>query len=163
LATRGPRLAIIAVLGLAACRWGAPEPVPREREPHYEGFDVLVDLAAHGDRDAAQHAARELSGGSDADSEALGAALGFVQMAEDEGELADGVASAAAACGNCHRERGIRALDDRPAWKDGSTARWAIWGLVWNDASAPPGGWPAVDSDERDVAAARVARILASP
>lgn len=125
-------------------------PAPAPTGPpalHYVGFDALVDRAAMGDREAAKVAATDLVGGEPArwDGEGgedaaigVGGALGFVSIAEDADELADGVASAARHCGACHEAARVVPEDARPDWTHATAARWATWGLVWNEPISPP-------------------------
>lgn len=128
--------ALVAAALLAGCRC-APEPAAPAAD-HYRAFPALVDAAARGDLAAARDVARDVDGDSDADdATAVAAAIGFVADAEDVAEVADAVAAAAAACGACHAERGVAALEARPPWAHADAARWATWGLVWGDPTAP--------------------------
>jgi hypothetical protein len=156
------------------CRSEPPaEPPPA----HYAGWELLVDAAATGDLETAQKLAQELDGGplaegDDAGVAEVGAGLGFLGIAEDASEAADGVAAAASGCGACHAARSVRPLDDRPAWEHRTGARWAAWGLVWNDAAAPPAGdatlnplslrWADPTDTDVDPERARAARLVAA-
>lgn len=96
--------------------------------------------------------------------DALGGALGFVQIGGDPAEIADGTAAVAAACGRCHAERAIATLAPRPAFAHATAARWAAWGLVWSEPAEPSSSddapavalmaaWRAVDPADTDTPA----------
>jgi len=141
---RGWSIGIAALLA-TACRCTSPpqaEPAP----PHWPGWPAFVGAAEEGDLTAARSLieglvddGRRPPDGSEAGLGKLGAALGFVRFAEDTGELADAVASAAAGCGRCHGSAGATP-PPRPEWAHHSAGRWAVWGLVWVDGAAPPAG-----------------------
>ena len=127
---------------IVACGWGSA-PAPALAQPHYAGFDAFVDAAALGDVDRARSAVDGLSlgdpatfRGPSAAVSAVGGAIGFVRVA-DADELGLAVAQTASACGSCHAD--VKS-PPRPAWAHRTGAAWAAWGLVWNDASAPPAG-----------------------
>lgn len=127
------------------------EPPPEPPPAHYAGWELLVDAAAIGDLETAQKLAQELDGGplaegDDAGVAEVGAGLGFLGVAEDSQEAADGLAAAASGCGACHAARSVRPLGDRPAWEHRTGALWAAWGLVWNDSASPPAGDATLDS-----------------
>lgn len=130
-------MGIIALAG--GCRCDAPVTPIIPAPPHYSGFEDLVDAAAIGDVAAAKAAARDMRTDGDG-MEGLGGALGYAQIAMDRAEIADGAAAVAAACGRCHAERRVATLEPRPAFTHATAARWAAWGLVWNDAIDPAPG-----------------------
>ncbi len=138
----------LAIL-LIGCRCAEPPP---ERElviPHYGEWDSLVRLSALGEVDAAKLIARDLTegeagawdgeGGADG-AQAVGGALGFLQIASSAEDLADGLPIAASGCGTCHVGAGVQPRADRAAWGHETAAAWAVWGLVFSRVEDPPGG-----------------------
>lgn len=137
------------LVALLACRCdGGPTHAPAP-EAHYADFDHLVDLAAKGDVAPAKALARDLEVADD--DATLASATGFVQMALDADELADGVSEMAAACGACHASRGVTATGTRPVFDHEHAARWATWGVVWGATLVAP---PAPDEETAPFAAA---------
>jgi mono/diheme cytochrome c family protein len=166
----------IASAGVAGCTCRS-DPPPEPPPAHYEGWEGLVGAVAAADLETARKLAQELDGGplaeaDDAGAAEVGAGLGFLGIAEDASEAADGLAAAASGCGDCHAARSVRPLDDRPPWEHHTGARWAVWGLVWNDAAAPPAGdatlnplalcWADPVDTDVDPERGRAARLVAS-
>ncbi|MEZ4241844.1 MAG: hypothetical protein R3F59_37985 [Myxococcota bacterium] len=95
-----------------ACRGAAPEPdPPLAATEHAAGWEELVAAAQRGDVPTTQVLARDFSlGDVDQDDPAaarLGAALGFLQVADDPADLPDAVAKAKAACVACHEAKQV--------------------------------------------------------
>lgn len=93
---------------LLAC--GAAPEVPSQGPGHFGAFDELVGAVARDDVAGSRRAARDLLAGAEvadaADAEALGGAVGFVQVA-DADELDDGLVAVASACAACHAAREV--------------------------------------------------------
>ncbi|MEQ1570462.1 MAG: hypothetical protein ABMA64_32820 [Myxococcota bacterium] len=95
--------------------WGwacAPsEPATGPRSTHMTEWDALVSAAERGDVATAKVLARDLSMGEVAEDHPgaaqVGAALGFLQQADDALDLADGVDRARAGCVACHVAHGV--------------------------------------------------------
>lgn len=92
-----------------ACSAAAPEPEGPLPPAHVAEWDALVRAAERHDLAAVQVLARDLSlGPVGADSpaaDAFASALGFLQVAEDDADLAEGMSRARAACRGCHPDR----------------------------------------------------------
>jgi hypothetical protein len=135
---------MLALFALLACT-GSPPPEPPPPPAHFAGFDALVRATAGSRVDNAKIHARDLtSTGEAAESEAagkIGAALGFVQVATDPADVADGVAKAAAACGSCHDASAVTAPEP-PRWSHQAAAVRAAWGVVHNRQETPPDSLP---------------------
>jgi hypothetical protein len=100
------------ILALLACATPSPPPAASPIR-HAAGWDGLVAAADRGDLITAKALAQDLELGDVPDDDPavgkLGAALGFVQVAEDREDLVDGVAKAREACADCHARNGIAA------------------------------------------------------
>lgn len=100
-------------LAWLACASEPAAPPGMAAPRHAAGWDELVAAAERGDVSTAKVLARDLSLGDVPDDDpaasALGAALGFLQIAEDPEDLADGIARARAACVACHARRDVTA------------------------------------------------------
>jgi hypothetical protein len=136
-------LALPAVLTLLLSACGCP-PKTENQQPrtvHFDEWPRLVDAVARGDRGGARRMARDLGAEPElADAEQmspLGGALGFMQVASDGEDLADGLTEAAEACGSCHGARAV-AGPRRPVWSHATAARWAVWPLTWDQEAALP-------------------------
>lgn len=99
------------------------------RRVHFDDWRLLADGVMRGDPAVPQRA-RDLGAGADADSADLGAALGLLQISEDRGEQAEGLAAAANACGRCHRLRAVTA-PGRQAFTHPAPAEDLLAGAVW--------------------------------
>lgn len=132
--------------------WGCScrdEPAPKpENLPHYAQFAALVEAAAFGDVEGGRVVARDLTEGlpvaleGRAGASEVGAALGYVQVADDGADLALGLARAAEGCGLCHgAESGGR---PEIPWSHRAGAEALIGDLVWaRPLRAPVGDDPA--------------------
>jgi hypothetical protein len=93
---------------LWAC--GTPtQPASDDRPRHATEWDSLTKAAEQGDVQTVQMLARDFELGDVPDhpsASQLGAALGFLQMAEDPEELKEGLAKAQEACEACHNAQG---------------------------------------------------------
>ncbi len=142
---RTPWIAILVLVGVAGCQCGE-QPAEVTVAPHYAGWEAVVDAVARGDRRDAAERSRLMTegepslwsgpGAEDANAR-VGAGVGFIAMAEDSEELADGLASAALGCGDCHAAAGATHELERPALAHPTAARWVAWGLVWHDPRIP--------------------------
>jgi hypothetical protein len=102
------------VLALMACRGGEAPALP---EPHHASeWSALVAAAERGDVQTAQVLARDLTLAPVAEDHesaaALGAALGYLQVADEPADLPEAVAKARAACVACHEAHGVAAAID---------------------------------------------------
>jgi hypothetical protein len=101
------------VLAWVACRGGeAPVGVEGLPAPRHAGeWSALVAAAERGDLQTARVLARDLTIApvpEDHESAAaLGAALGYLQVADDPADLPDVVGRARAACVACHEAHGV--------------------------------------------------------
>ena len=143
------RLAAILAF-VAGCRCGGTRAVEDDRPvilPHYGEWDKLVKMSALGQIEAVNVLARDLTEGEAAGwageggevgVQAVGGALGFLQIASSGEDLVDGLPTAAAGCGTCHAGAHVQQMDDlRPAWGHESAAAWAVWGLVFVRSEDP--------------------------
>ncbi len=112
---------------------------------HFSAFDALVRAASRGDVRAARGHAQDLTAdpaAADADATArVGAAAGFLQIATDGPDLALGVAKAAAACAECHREHNALTPSGPPATHALAATRLA-WQAAWAVAAEAPADLP---------------------
>lgn len=136
-------LPLLALL-LAGCRCG-PAPSPPPAAPsHFGEWSRLVRAASMGDAATAKVVARDLVDNVPHDEaegiERVGGSLGFLQLAEDAEELAEGVTHAATGCGACHGASGVIPRQVRPAADHEHAAGWAVWGLVWGEPGELPTG-----------------------
>lgn len=136
------------LLTILACTCGGPAvDGPAPAPSHFGQFDALVDAAARGDLATAQFVARSLEEGEQGEapgadgSEEVGGALGFVQIAEDTEELADGVATAAAGCAVCHASTGATA-PALEAWSHQTAARRMARATAFGVPEPPPADGP---------------------
>lgn len=167
-------ISIAVFLVFAGCRCNDTPKIEEVRNVHGAGFDTLVTLAAMGEVPRGRAAAGDvvLVDTQTAEHvEALAGAVGFVRVAESPADLADGVAAMAAACGGCHGAVPLGV--QRPVWTHTRAADWAVFGVVWGEAEAPPEGGdvpPAVraawvdpvpkDSAATDEAEVRLTRVF---
>jgi hypothetical protein len=97
---------------LYACGTSPSEPRADERPRHATEWDALTAAAQQGDAQTVQMLARDFELGEVKDdhpsASQLGAALGFLQMAEEPEEIGEGLAKAQAACDACHQAKNIR-------------------------------------------------------
>jgi hypothetical protein len=141
------RWAGVIGLGMSAGCTCADRVVPSDPEgpaPHFAGWDRLTDAVARRDVDAARAEARDLTEGEAGGDEIVGAALGFLQVA-DADELADGLAGAALACGACHVANDVQ-VPAPAAWTHAQGARALTRGVVRGSPVAPPDGDPLVQA-----------------
>ncbi len=146
---------LTVLLLLPGCRCNeSPGVAVRQTLPHYAEFDGLVaaswrgkvDLARTAGRDLTEGAPTEWEGGQDAAAK-VGAALGFLQMAESTDEVADAVAAASLGCGKCHMAAGVGSPAPPPPWTHEHAAEHVVYGLVWTaPLGPPPGGEPPLDA-----------------
>lgn len=138
-------LVVPFLLGVTACRCSRPTaPELPAVAPHYGEWERLVGSAVRGDRIAVNTMARDLTVGAgltgdESAAAEVGAALGFLQVADEDG-LVFGVVRAAAACGSCHAGQ---PPPPRPPFTDDTAAIWMVDGLVWNRPTLPPADAPA--------------------
>ena len=94
---------------LFACGSPTPEERPPQRPRHASEWDALLAAADRADLATVRVLARDFSMGDVAEDHPaageLGAALGFLQLAEDAEDVALGVERANAACASCHADR----------------------------------------------------------
>ena len=131
------------LLFLLGCRCGPVEaPVDAPSASHFGQFEALVDAAAKGDLPTAQFVARTLEEGEAGPlgdgADEVGGALGFVQIAEDTEELADGVGAAAAGCAGCHQQNGVTP-PKLEAWSHQTAGRRLARAVAFGVAEAPAG------------------------
>lgn len=144
-------LAALVIVGLlGGCRCAPAEPVAAE-EPHFLGWDALVEATWRGDVERARLLAADLTGGAPTEGEVgaegvttVGGAIGFYGFAEDDAERIDTIATAARGCGQCHGARDVPS-PPRPAWAHETGAVWATDAVVWARAGEPPTGEPPLD------------------
>lgn len=169
------------LLILGGCRCGGDDALPSmPSASHFGSFDQLVAAAVRGDVVGAQFLAASLQAGDVPEplddgggAQAVGGALGFVQLAEDPVELAEGVAAAAVGCGRCHAAAGVV----RPAlgpWEHESGGLRMLLTAVFPPIEAPVdtcgelraarAAWEGatVAEGEGDLATARLAAALAA-
>lgn len=170
----------VALAWLAGCRCGAEPPVTAmPPASHFGSFDQLVSATVRGDVEGARWLAASLQEGDapappddGGGAQAVGGALGFLQLAEDADELAEGVAAAAVGCGACHAAAGVPRPELGP-WEHESGALRMTLGAVFPPLEPPAdtGGelraaraaWDAAAVEpDRDPAPARLAAALAS-
>jgi hypothetical protein len=108
---------------LVAC-WSGPTSPPRA-PPHYEEWPDLVTAAILGREDHLARYARDLAGPED---EALGAALGWLQVATAE-ERPEALVAAGRACRACHLRLEARPAAAGPTSHE-EAARWLARALV---------------------------------
>jgi len=129
---------VIALFWLGCmCGTPAPDAAPPVLR-HYAGWRSLVRSAARGDVAACRVIARDLTMGEVAGdhhgAETVGAALGFLQVAEAAEDLPLGVERAAAGCRACHAENGVvaPAAPEETAHPDVAAvlAHEALWGVT---------------------------------
>lgn len=129
------------LIGLTGCRCGptelAPEPA---KSAHYAEWDALVTAVAEGRRADAASLARAVTDPDDDGPETarVRAGLGFVQVAADRAELADGLVSAATACGGCHGQAIVMPPGPPPT----AAPQRAVDSLVWNRTFLPSASDP---------------------
>lgn len=123
------------VLG-GACALGPDTAVPPDKPVllHFRGVEGLVDAVVTGRNEVAHALARDMTAGEGPDGEelgsaAVGSALGFLQIAEDE-ELADGLAAMATACGTCHAEQAVPPPEPE-SWSHESLGRVLVDAAIW--------------------------------
>jgi len=131
---------VIGWVWLAACTCASP-PAPPSAAPdpgHFGTFPALVDQVLRVDREGSRREARDLL--ADADTvddvgvEAVGGAVGFLQVADDD-ELVDGLVALAHACGACHD--GVPA-PPAPVNDHRRAGQVAAWALVWGQPMPTP-------------------------
>lgn len=140
---------------IALWLWGCSSPEPEAPvlppPPDHAGeWSALVRAAARGDRAAAQVMARDLSLGSVSDDHAgataVGAGLGFVQVATDDEDVALGLGRAGRGCAACHAGRAVPApaapSPNPSAHTHEHLLELASWGAVWGQAPACPADAP---------------------
>jgi hypothetical protein len=102
---------VTIALWLLACGGGAEERPMLPAPAHASEWGALVAAAERGDVRTTRILARDLTlapVAEDHDAAAtLGAALGFLQVADDPEDLSDAVARARAACVACHTAHGL--------------------------------------------------------
>lgn len=107
--TAGMMVALVAASG---CRFG--ERPPRSRAPHFHTIHGLVIAGFRGDVESSQWIARTLAEERvdfpmDAVGiEQVGGGLGFVQVASDSADVAEGIARALGGCAACHQAEGLK-------------------------------------------------------
>lgn len=99
------------ILLLTAWGCGASEPAPPPRPEHAREWEALQSAAERGDVATLRVLARDFSLGDVSDNDPsvdkLGAALGFLQVAEDPDDIDAALLRANAACAECHATRGV--------------------------------------------------------
>jgi len=143
-------LLIAAAIVVSGCRCAPEEPIVVE-EPHFPGWDALVEATWRGDVERARLLAVDLTGGPPAEGEigadgvtTVGGALGFFGFAEDDAERIGAIATAARGCAECHAARDVPA-PPRPAWVHENGAVWAVDAVVWGRTGEPATGDPPLD------------------
>lgn len=132
-------------LGFAAsCTCASTPPAPPPAPAHFGEWERLVERVVARDPDGARVVARDLTEGDVPGSEALGGALGFLQVA-DADDLPDGLAAAAVACGACHRDIGL-GPPAPGAWSHDHAAHLLVGHAVHGAPQAPPAGDPLAPS-----------------
>lgn len=151
------------VLIVAGCGRAAPPPTPS----HGTGLTSLFEAVARGDAPAARQWA-ELDvevdviedGGA---AEALGAARGYLRLADGVDELADGATALAAACGRCHLAAAVPA-PSAPEPTHAELAAWVAYPLVWGTPPPPlPGDAPPEVTAAWEAGGAAVALATCAP
>ena len=99
------------ILALLAC--GTPGPPAPPPVRHAANWSELVAAAQRGDVVTTKALAQDLDLGEVPDDDPavgkVGAAMGFLQVAEDPEDLLDGVAKAREGCVDCHARSGLPA------------------------------------------------------
>ena len=104
---------VILLFAVWGCGASAPEPAPRPA--HASEWEALQSAAKRGDLATLRVLARDFSLGDVSDNDPsvdkLGAALGFLQVAEDPDDIDAALLRANAACAECHAARGVGKRD----------------------------------------------------
>ena len=101
----------LLLVALGACQCPPPGSLTGG---HFVAAGELRDAVYRGDAGALATAAQAMDGGRAAEhgdaaaGERLHGALGFLQVSEDTVERGEGLAAVARACGDCHRQAGVR-------------------------------------------------------
>lgn len=102
---------MIGLMVTAGCRFG--DRAPRQRAPHFHTIHGLITAGFRGDIESSQWIARTLAEERvdfplDAVGiEQVGGGLGFVQIASDNEDVAEGIARALGGCAACHQAEGL--------------------------------------------------------
>lgn len=104
---------VLALFFLLACGGCAPTDPPPVQ--HYAQAEALFRAVSMGQLDLARELAREMEGpgldpappDTEAHLDRIHSGVGFLFVAEDRVEAADGVAAIGAGCGGCHAQLGV--------------------------------------------------------